>query len=239
MSVQKPAKPTDSDRPKPPPGGRVVVLRAAVGWLVAVVLGAGFGVGFASAYTVAQVAGALLGVLLAVLVATAMVVISGRIWPLFPAFLLTGLCIVSVMVASQGYLARYGTRFTATTVSAECHGVKGGIACTARLRGPDGAMLDGDIPTSTPMDVGETVEVAADPAGIMPVHAVDELDPDGLPAGMIMFGAAAILLAGLFALAAWLGIRRPRPLPASRKRSGRTPAREAAHVEPHDGRESR
>ncbi|TVT34825.1 hypothetical protein FNH05_26435 [Amycolatopsis rhizosphaerae] len=220
MPAKKPAAPRDSGQPKPPPSGRVVALRSAVGWLAVLVLGAVMAVGFVSGSTLAIVAGLVLGLLLAVLAASAAVIMSGRVWLLFPAFLITCLYIASVAVTSVGYLAVHGTRFTATAVSSECHRVKGGHACTARLRRPDGTMLDDAVSVAGRMDVGQTIDVVEDPAGIVATHPADELDPVALTVGTVLAGAAAVLLAGLFALAAWLGLRRPKPQTA-RNRPGR------------------
>ncbi|WAL63818.1 hypothetical protein ORV05_22845 [Amycolatopsis cynarae] len=223
MPAKKPVAAKGSDGPKPPPSGRVVALRVAVGWLAVVVLGAGMAVGVVSRSTVATAAGFVLGLLLAALVASAAIIMSGRVWLLFPAFLITCLYIASVSVTSAGYLAVHGTRFTATAVSSECHRVKGGHACTARLRRPDGTMLDDALSVAGRMDAGQTIDVVEDPAGIVATHPADELDPGALTVGAILLGAAAFLLAGLFALAAWLGLRKPLPkFQTGRNRTGRT-----------------
>lgn len=215
MPTKKPAVPTDSAV-----GGRVITLRIAGGWLAVVVLGAVMGVGVVSNAMVATFAGVVLGLLLAAVVASVAIVVSGRVWFLFPAFLITCLYIAAVATTAIGYEAAHGTKFTATAVSSECHAVKAGQTCTARLRRPDGTLLDDALAVEHRMDVGETLDVIEDPAGIVAPHPADELDPDALPLDTILLGAATVLLAGLCALAAWLGIRRPRP-PVRRRRAGR------------------
>jgi len=211
MPAKNPAAPTDSDLPKPPLGARVVALRTVVGWVAVLVLGAGMGVAIVSTSTVATAVGVVLGMLLAALVATATVVLSGRRWPLFPALLITCLYIASAAETSGGYLAAHGARYTATAVSAECHRVKYSTECTARLRRPDGTTLAGAVPVAHRMQPGDTVDLVEDPLGVVAPHPADELDPDMLPTGAAVLGAAACLLAGLVALAAWLGIRHPKP----------------------------
>lgn len=136
-------------------------------------------------------------------------------------FLVTCLYIVSATFTSVGYVAAHGTRYTATAVSSECHKVKGGSAGTARLHRPDGTPLDDAVPVSERMSAGQTADVVEDPSGIVATHPADEMDPDALPVDTVLLGAAAVLLAGLFGLAAWLGVRRPAPKsPTGRKGRG-------------------
>jgi hypothetical protein len=180
----------------------------ALCWVGVMVLGAGMGLGFVSSNTALIAAGLVLGVLLAVVAAAATLIASGRKWPLFPAFLLTCLYIVAAAFTCVGYVAAHGTRYTATAVSAECHRVKGGSACTARLRRPDGTALPDAVPVGERMSPGETVEVVEDPNNIVATHTADEMDPDALPVDVTLLSAAAVLLAGLFGLTSWLGIRR-------------------------------
>lgn len=217
MPIKERSASRDSDRPKTPPGGRVVALRMVLCWLGVVVLGAGMGLGFVSTSTLAIAAGLVLGLLLAAVAASVAIVVSGRVWLMFPVFVVTCLYIVSAAFTSVGYVAAHGTRYTATAVSSECRKVKGGSACTARLRRPDGTMLEDAVSVSGRMSAGQTVDVVEDPAGIVATHPADEMDPDALPVDTLLLGAAAVLLAGLFGLAAVLGVRRP----VARSASGR------------------
>lgn len=224
MPVEERSASRDSDRPKTSPGGRVVALRMVLCWLGVVVLGAGMGLGFVSASTLASAAGLVLGLLLAAVAASAVIIVSGRVWLMFPVFLVTCLYIVCSAFTSVGYVAAHGTRYSATAVSSECRKVKGGSACTARLRRPDGTTLDDAVPVGERMSAGQTVDVVEDPAGIVATHPADEMDPGALPVDTILLGAAAALLAGLFGLAAVLGARRPVPRSATGRKGRGTKA---------------
>ncbi len=175
------------------------------------VAGGAAAVGFVSASTVAAAAGLLFGLLLAALATSAAFMFSGRGWFLVGGFLLTAFYLVCVGVTSVGYLAATGDRYSAIAVSSECHHVKGGTACTARVNRPDGTLLSEELSVKSQMKAGETVDVVEDRAGIVATHRADELDPDALPADLVWLGASAGLLAGLFGLSAWMGFRRPLP----------------------------
>lgn len=174
-----------------------------------VVLGGAAAVGFVSASSVASAAGLLFGLLLAALATSAVFMFSGRGWFLVGGFLLTGFYLVSVGVTAVGYVAAHGDRYRAIAVSSECHHVKGGTACTARVDRPDGTLLVDDLSVKSRMKAGEKVDVVEDRAGIVATHRADVLDPDALPADLVLLGVSAALLAGLFGWSAWLGVRRP------------------------------
>jgi len=218
MPVEERSVSAKSGRPKA--GGRVVALRMGLGWLAVVVLGAAMGLGFVSSSTVAAGAGLVLGLLLAAVAASAAIIASGRVWPLFPVFLTACLYMVAAGMTAAGYVAGHGTRYSATAISSECHRVKGGTACTARLHRPDGTLLDDALPVEERMHPGQQVEVIEDPSGIVAPHTAESLDPVLLPVGAILLGAAAVLLAGLFGLTTWLGLRKP---PQKRRGSGKQP----------------
>ncbi|WP_158688039.1 MULTISPECIES: hypothetical protein [Actinomycetes] len=209
MSTKKPAAARDSARKTAPASGRAVALRAGWCWLAVVVLGGAAAVGFVSSSSVAAAAGLLFGLLLAALATSAVFMFSGRGWFLVGGFLLTGCYLVSVGVTSVGYLAADGDRYRATAVSSECHHVKGGTACTARVDRPDGTLLVEDLAVKSRMKLGETVDVVEDRAGIVAPHRADQLDSDALPADLGLLAVSAALLAGLFGWSAWLGVRRP------------------------------
>ncbi|WP_409465140.1 hypothetical protein [Amycolatopsis sp. GA6-003] len=204
MSARKPAVARDSA----PASGRAVALRAGWCWVAVVVLGAAAAVGFVSSSPVASAAALLFGLLLAALATAAAFMFSGRGWFLLGGFLLTAFYLGSVGVTSVGFLAAHGDRYRATAVSSECHHVKGGTACTARVDRPDGTLLAEDLSVKSRMKAGEKVAVVEDPAGIVAAHRADQLDPAALPLDLLL-GVSAALLAGLFGWSAWLGVRRP------------------------------
>lgn len=103
----------------------------------------------------------MLGLLLAAVATSAVIIVSGRVWLVFPVFLVTCLYIVCSAFTSVGYVA---------------------------------------------------------------AHPADEMDPDALPVGTILLGAAAALLAGLFGLASVLGARRPVPRSATGRKGRGTKA---------------
>ncbi|MGW4400512.1 hypothetical protein ACWEHA_34905 [Amycolatopsis nivea] len=209
MSTRKPAAARDSTPRKAAASGRVVALRAGWCWLAVIVLGAAAAVGFVSSSSVAAAAGLLIGVLLAALATSAVFMFSGRGWFLVGGFLLTGCYLVAVGVTAVGYVAVHGDRYRAIAVSSECHRVKGGTACTARVDRPDGTLLVGDLSVKSRMKTGEKVAVVEDRAGIVAPHRADVLDPDALPVDLMLLSGSAALLAGLFGWSAWLGFRRP------------------------------
>lgn len=218
VSMKKPAATRDSARRPTPASSRVIALRAGLCWLAVVVLGGAAAVGFVSASSVASAAGLIFGLLLAALATSAVFIFSGRGWFLIGGFLLTAFYLVSVGVTSVGYLAAHGDRYSATAVSSECHHVKGGTACTARVNRPDGTLLIEDLSVESRMKTGETVDVVEDPAGIVAPHRADLLDPGTLRVGLMLLGTSAALLAGLFGWSAWLGFRRPLVIGGKRRR---------------------
>ncbi|WP_370937930.1 hypothetical protein [Amycolatopsis sp. cg13] len=219
MSTRKPAVARDSARKTTPASGRVIALRAGLCWLVVLAVGGAAAVGFVSASSVASAAGLLIGLLLAALATSAVFMFSGRGWFLVGGFLLTAFYLVCVGVTAVGYLAADGDRYSALAVSSECHHVKGGTACSARVNRPDGTLLSEDLSVKSRMKPGETVDVVEDRAGIVATHRADELDPEALPVDLTLLGASAALLAGLFGWSAWLGFRKP--LPVGRGRGAR------------------
>ncbi|TVT61660.1 hypothetical protein FNH05_02555 [Amycolatopsis rhizosphaerae] len=71
-----------------------------MGWPAVLVLGAGLALGIVSRSTVATAGGFVLGLLLAAIAASAAIIMSGRVWLLFPAFMTTCLYIASGAVTS-------------------------------------------------------------------------------------------------------------------------------------------
>ncbi|HTI22907.1 MAG TPA: hypothetical protein VL652_18070 [Kutzneria sp.] len=166
------------------------------------------GIGATSGSGVVQVFSFILGVLGGAVAASVAIVLVRRVWPLFPTVLATWFCMAMVGLSSLWYLADHGTRITATVVSTSCQRVKGGgLACTARLRRPDGSLIGDPVAVDDRPEPGEHVDVVEDPAGVLAPRLGDHVDPADIPVIRTLLVASTGLLVVLWGVFGVVGER--------------------------------
>jgi hypothetical protein len=236
---------TGSDRLTPWGWRRATVLVGLC--LLATLLACGLiGVGATSGSDVVQAFSFILGVLGGAIAASVAIVLTRRVWPLFPTVLATWFCMAMVGLSSLWYLADYGTRITSTVVSTSCQHTKGsGLACTARLRGPDGSLIGDPVAVDDRPDPGDHVDVVEDPAGLLAPRLGDHVDPADTPVIRALLVVSIGLLVVLWGVVGVVGERIRRrgvdPLTGTRftprrRRSQRHSACQDSVAEPTNGR---
>jgi hypothetical protein len=166
------------------------------------------GFGAASDSGVVQALSFILGVLGGAIAATVAIVLARHIWPLFPTVLATWFCMAMVGLSSFWYLADHGTRITTTVVSTDCrHAKGGGLACTARLRRPDGSLIGDSVAVDDRPAPGDRVELVEDPAGLLAPKLGDHVDPADIPVIRALLFASIGLLVVLWGVFGVVGER--------------------------------
>ncbi|MEV6603160.1 hypothetical protein [Kutzneria sp. NPDC051319] len=214
---------TRSDR-LTPWGWRRATVRAGLCLLTTLLACGLIGIGATSASGVVQVFSFILGVLGGASAASAAIVLTRRIWPLLPTVLATWFCMAMIGLSSLWYLADHGTRITTTVVSTSCeHAKGGGLACTARLRRPDGSLIGDPVAVDDRPDPGEHVDVVEDPAGLLAPRLGDHVDPADIPVIRVLLIVSIGLLVALWGVFGVVG---------ERTRSSKAAACSARHGSP-------
>lgn len=209
-----------------PWGWRRTTVRVGICLLTTLLVCGLIGFGAASDSGVAQAISFILGVLGGAIAASAAIVLTRRAWPLFPTVLATWFCMAMVGLSSLWYLADHGTRITTTVVSTSCqHAKGGGLACTARLRRPDGSLIGDSVAVDDRPDPGDHVDVVEDPAGLLAPRLGDHVDPADIPVIRTLLFVSTGLLITLWGVFGVVGERTRRsgidPLAGAKFKPGR------------------